>query len=484
MDLRTMFNMLAVFQFAAALGMLVANRQQIRDKGFGLWTASFFMMAFGMTLVSQRGSIPPFLSILVANGLVLGSIAVFHQGTYLFMRLPGRPPIHTDALVIGLTLASILPVIPTPSGVGLTSRTISLAIGFFILCAHAGIRPLLYRRTSLGIWLFSTGWILLALFNLSRFAYALRVGPGYYDEQVLLISHMIGSATITTMTLVGCLMLVNEATLDKLQRRMAEIDDLNRNLEARVAEATAQRIAQQDLLVRQSRQAAMGEMLGTIAHQWRQPLSTIGLIVQSLRKAFDNQRLDARYLAKADADARRQIEIMSDTIDTFRAFLKPNKQKVAFSPGKVLLETLAFMERQLAANHIAILPTIDEKPYVTGHPNELKQALINLIVNAREAILARAAHGWRGEGLIRVSLTSDQGRVIIEVADNGGGIAEENLPCLFDPYFTSKEKDGGTGLGLYICRMIIEDGMSGRVECGNRDDGAVLTITLEESEDA
>ncbi len=74
--------------------------------------------------------------------------------------------------------------------------------------------------------------------------------------------------------------------------------------------------------------------------------------------------------------------------------------------------------------------------------------------------------------------------MIIEVADNGGGIAAENLPYLFDPYFTSKEKDGGTGLGLYICRMIIEDGMSGRVECDNRDDGAVLTITLEESKDA
>lgn len=474
-----MLNMLAVFQTAAALGMLVANRKQVSYRGFGLWTLAFFLMAFGITLISQRGQIAPFLSILVANAMILGAIAVFHQGTHLFFRLPGRSPLYVDSLVIAVSLIALLPLVPTPPGVALTSRTLALASGLFLLCVHAGVRPLIHTRSSFGLWLLSIGLLLLALFNLSRLAFALRAGTGLYDEHVLWQSNMVWGATVTIMILVGCLMLVHEVTLDKLQRRMAEIDDLNRNLETRVAEATALRIAQQDLLVRQSRQAAMGEMLGTIAHQWRQPLSTIGLIVQSLRKAFDNQRLDAVFMAKADTDARRQIEIMSDTIDTFRAFLKPDKQKLAFSPARVLREAIAFLERQLAASRIHIETDISpEALTVMGNPNEFKQALINLIVNAREAIRSRVARGWPGVGRIKVTLTEDQGLVIVRVADNGGGFAPEHLPALFDPYFTTKEGEGGTGLGLYISRLIVEDGMNGRIEARNEGEGAAFTITL------
>jgi signal transduction histidine kinase len=482
MDLKTMLNMLAVFQTAAALGMLVANRKQVSYRGFGLWTLAFFLMALGITLISQRGQITPFLSILVANAMILGAIAVFHQGTHLFFKLPGRSPLYFDALVMAATLIALLPLVPTPPGVALTSRTLAIASGMFLLCVHAGVRPLLHKRTSFGLWLHSIGLILLALYNLYRLVFALHADSGLYDEQLLWKSNMVWGATVTIMVLVGCLMLVNEVTLDKLQRRMAEIDDLNRNLETRVAEATALRIAQQDLLLRQSRQAAMGEMLGTIAHQWRQPLSTIGLIVQSLRKAFDNQRLDAAFMAKADADARRQIEIMSDTIDTFRAFLKPDKQKIAFSPARVAREAIAFQERQLAASHIQVQMDITaEPPSVMGNPNEFKQALINLIVNAREAIKTRAASGWSGVGRIEVTLTSDHGRVILRVADNGGGFQPGHLPSLFDPYFTTKEAQGGTGLGLYISRLIIEDGMNGRIEARNEADGALFLIELAES---
>ena len=475
-----MLNMLAVFQTAAALGMLVANQKQISYRGFGLWTLAFFLMAFGMTLVSQRGNIAPFLSILVANAMVLGAIAVFHQGTHLFLKLPGRSPLWIDLVVIALVLLAILPLQPTPPGVALTPRTLALTSGMFILCVHAGVRPLIHRRSSFGLWMFSSGLVFLALLNLSRLAFALQADTPLYDEQSLWKSNMVWGATVTIMILVGCLMLVHEVTLEKLQRRMAEIDDLNRNLETRVAEATALRITQQDMLVRQSRQAAMGEMLGTIAHQWRQPLSTIGLIVQSLRKAFDNQRLDAAFMAKADADARRQIEIMSDTIDTFRAFLKPDKQKAAFFPARVLREAIAFLERQLAASQIQVQTDIAPGELtVMGNPNEFKQALINLIVNAREAIQARAARGWPGAGWIQVTLGSDQGQVIVRVVDNGGGFAPEDRPSLFDPYFTTKEAQGGTGLGLYISRLIIEDGMNGRIEARNAGEGAEFIIHLE-----
>lgn len=475
-----MLNLLAVLVIAAALGLWFATRNQIKYRGFGFWILAWFLMAVGMLLSGQRGAIPPFLSLVLVNALVLGAIATFHQGTYRILKAPGRSPLFFDLPIIVITLIVILLPAPITLGVAWTSETLAITSGMFILCVHAAVRPPLHLRDSWGLWFISGGLMLLGLFNLVRPAFVLLGFSGHGDEQLWWNATMVGGGSLTILMLVGCLMLFHEVALEKLQRRITEIADLNRGLETRLAEAKALRIAQQELLVRQSRQAAMGEMLGTIAHQWRQPLSTIGLIVQSLRKAFDNQRLDVAFMAKADADARRQIEIMSDIIDTFRAFLKPDKQKIGFSPARVLREVIAFLERQLADSQIQIRADLSaEDLKVMGNPNEFKQALINLFVNAWEAIKTQVASGWLGSGWIKVTLVSDQDQVILRIADNGGGFAPEHRQSLFDPYFTTKEAQGGTGLGLYISRLIIEDGMNGKISAHNMSEGAVFTIQLE-----
>ena len=229
--------------------------------------------------------------------------------------------------------------------------------------------------------------------------------------------------------------------------------------------------------------AAMGEMISAIAHQWRQPLSTLGMIVQRTHAVGTMQGLTETYLEEFKANAMRQIRYMSDTIEEFRNFHHPEKLKESFSPLNCVNDAVTLFGSQLTNCGIVVEVQCQgcEGQLADGFPREFKQVILNLFGNARDAIIeSRAADGKPEEGRIRVLMSiSSENYLIIDIADNGCGIAPDVATRILEPYFTTKEENGGTGLGLYMSRMIIEDSMGGRFRQIQCPEGAAFRIELQ-----
>ncbi|GFO70392.1 hypothetical protein GMLC_39710 [Geomonas limicola] len=231
----------------------------------------------------------------------------------------------------------------------------------------------------------------------------------------------------------------------------------------------------------QARIIAMRDLISAIAHQWRQPLATLGMIVQRTHALGTLKGLTPEYLDEFKANAMRQVHYMSDTIEKFRDFYSPDKERIPFSPARCIEESLTLLEAQFA--HHAIESRLaaggEEQLLVQGVPGEFQQVILNLLGNARDAILERRREaGGRERGIIEVSVTSPQpGQVCIEVSDNGCGVSEEAEAKLFTPHFTTKKERGGSGIGLYLSRMIIEESMGGSLSFVR--DGAATTFRIE-----
>ncbi|MBI2353745.1 MAG: PAS domain S-box protein [Deltaproteobacteria bacterium] len=277
-----------------------------------------------------------------------------------------------------------------------------------------------------------------------------------------------------------------EDALDRLQATQTKLKELNLTLTQQVEEETEKRLAHERLLARNARLAAMGEMIGAIAHQWRQPLATLGVTIQSIRMAWERQRLDGAFMERAEADAQRQLQYMSDTIEGFRNFFRPTKEIERFIVSGKLHEVVRLVEAQFANSGIRLRVDDDsaEQVEVSGYSNEFKQAVLNLVSNARDAILKRRLMPSRAgmiagtDDTINLSVSNDGGKIAIEVRDTGSGISPEIADKVFEPYFTTKSDGEGTGIGLYMSRLIIEESMGGSLNFRSGPDGTVFMIEL------
>lgn len=248
--------------------------------------------------------------------------------------------------------------------------------------------------------------------------------------------------------------------------------ELTENLSQRVAEETWKALEKERLLVHQARHAAMGEMIGNIAHQWRQPLSVLGVIFQNIRHDYREDMLDARQLDDHIDMALRTVQQMSATIDDFRNFFRPGQGEERFDLMQAIAQCLVLMDANLQSSHIA--PTVSGPPslMLSGHKNQLSHAIVNLVANAREALVERAV----AAPTIDIAVTAADDVARIAVRDNAGGIRDEHAEMIFDPYFTTKAK--GTGIGLYMVKTIIEQHMQGKVLCHNTGSGAEFILEL------
>jgi signal transduction histidine kinase len=258
--------------------------------------------------------------------------------------------------------------------------------------------------------------------------------------------------------------------LDEQRQAQDNLRRLNDTLEQRVHQETTKNREKDHLMIQQSRLAALGEMIGNIAHQWRQPLNTIGLLFTNIKDAYDFGDLDEQYLEECTQNGMNLTQQMSATIDDFRNFFRPNREKVRFSLNKAIREALAVVEAGYGNDHIELVWQVGEDVSTEGFPSEYSQVLLNLLANARDAILGRQV----AAGRVTIMLVRDGKIAILSVRDNGGGIPDEVLPKVFDPYFTTKEK--GTGIGLYMSKMIIENNMNGRIEARNNEGGAEFAV--------
>ncbi|HLP96880.1 MAG TPA: PAS domain S-box protein [Sideroxyarcus sp.] len=250
-----------------------------------------------------------------------------------------------------------------------------------------------------------------------------------------------------------------------------ELVKLNHELDSRVQEEIEKNREKDLLLQRQSRLAGMGEMIGNIAHQWRQPINSLSLILSDLEDAALFSECDLAYIQTAVAKSKTIIQKMSTTIDDFRHFFRADKSPGDFSLRQVTDECLNLVDAAMKSSHIEIIRN-EADVIVSGFANEYSQALMNILSNARDAIVARG----RGHGHIHIDIRAQGDWGVHTISDDGGGIPPEALPRIFEPHFTTKEY--GVGIGLYMSMVSVEKNMKGRIEVENRADGASFSIYL------
>ena len=228
------------------------------------------------------------------------------------------------------------------------------------------------------------------------------------------------------------------------------------------------------MLILQSRQAAMGQMIGNIAHQWRQPLNMLALVSQEILIVFDDGRLTREYLEVSIGKMQKIIQHMSQTIEDFRRFFSPDKAKQRFSTREIVERALYLLDGELKELNVKVDVLCGEECHIDGYPNEYMQVIINIINNARDVVHERRVADPR----IDIRLFHESGRSVVTIADNGGGIAPGILEQIFDPYFTTKSSEKGTGIGLFMSRNIIEHNMGGTLTVSNTREGAEFRIEV------
>jgi PAS domain S-box-containing protein len=237
----------------------------------------------------------------------------------------------------------------------------------------------------------------------------------------------------------------------------------------------------EQFIIQRSKLSEIGEMMTSIAHQWKAPLIEISTIAQELLYKRSKKEFSKEDAQEFVDEIMTQVSYMTKTIDDFRDFIKPSLKKSRFEINSSIDELLKIIEHNIKYNYIKIDVTYENNHIfkVFGYENEFKQAILNIINNGKDAILKRRLT-QKVDGLIRINVYSKNSDICIEIKDNGIGIEEEKLEKIFEPFFTSKEN--GDGFGLYMVKLIIEDKMNGKIKAIKSDNGANILITLKSEE--
>jgi C4-dicarboxylate-specific signal transduction histidine kinase len=265
-----------------------------------------------------------------------------------------------------------------------------------------------------------------------------------------------------------------EAQNAELQQAKNQLEELNMSLEVLIAQAVDELRQKDQMLILQDRQAIMGEMINNIAHQWRQPLNMLGLIIQNLPMFYDTVEFNREFLEENTGKSMELILHMSRTIDDFRNFFKSDKKKLTFNINQVITQTLSIIGQSFQNQNISIAFDPEGSPMANGYPNEYTQVLLNILMNARDALVEHNVDS----ALISIHAFEEAGTSVVIISDNAGGIAEEIIDKLFDPYFSTKVPDKGTGIGLFMSKTIIEKNMGGKLTVRNTVSGAEFRIEV------
>ena len=261
---------------------------------------------------------------------------------------------------------------------------------------------------------------------------------------------------------------------DKVKKKENLLERLNLSLETKVQEAISDVKKKDRAMLHQSRLARMGVMLSMIAHQWRQPLSKIASILMELETATKFKESSDEKVFSSIRQSNKQLFYMSNTIDDFRNFFKPDKEKIDFYIEVACLEAISLTHASITNIGIKLIKDINYNIKINGYEREFAQVILNLLSNAKDVLNERNIK----EPKIFISIKKMKDEVLICVEDNARGVNEEHLELVFEPYFTTKGSLKGTGLGLYMSKMIIEKNMDGSLSLENTARGALFTISL------
>ncbi|ARU48402.1 Sensor protein ZraS [Sulfurospirillum diekertiae] len=265
-----------------------------------------------------------------------------------------------------------------------------------------------------------------------------------------------------------------------------ELIEINQTLERRIEEEVAKNREKDKHILQQSRLAQMGEMISMIAHQWRQPLGSISTVAASIKlkimlNRFDystaeGQEASKAFLEESMSKIESYVQFLTRTIDDFRNFFKPNKQKESITLSQLVNRTLEIIGKALEINGITINIETHATTEIFTYANEVTQVILNILKNAEDVIKEREIINPN----IQITIGTEDTWQTISITDNAGGIPATVLPHIFEPYFSTKQEKNGTGLGLYMSKTIIEEHCGGQILASNTPIGAQFTIKLKE----
>jgi signal transduction histidine kinase/ABC-type nitrate/sulfonate/bicarbonate transport system substrate-binding protein len=257
---------------------------------------------------------------------------------------------------------------------------------------------------------------------------------------------------------------LNNSLLQKVDEKTKKLRDINNQLEIRIKKEVEENLKKDRLLSQQQKMVSMGQMIENIAHQWRQPLSVITTSISGIKLKKMLNDLDDDFLNKTLDSVMNTSQYLSNTIDDFRYFFKPQKEKEKFYLEKCCNKTIELLSPNFTENNIKVICRVDDIE-IFGYETELIQVLINILNNSKDALSLVENQ----ERLIFINILKENGKALIKIKDNAGGIPDDVLSQIFEPYFTTKHQAQGTGIGLYMCQEIIYKHMNGHIDIANID---------------
>ena len=288
------------------------------------------------------------------------------------------------------------------------------------------------------------------------------------------------------LKMVSILYIIFSFALYKLIKMIIDNEEeYRRTLEEKVTQQVKEIRKKDELLFQQSKMASIGEMIGNIAHQWRQPLSTISSAASGMKLQKDFGKLDDKNFDNSVMTIVDSTQHLSKTIDDFRNFFMTSGYKATYNIKEIIDETLSLVNASMKDNFIDVQLSIEDKLMISGYKRELMQGLLNIFNNAKDALKEKQSLTKR---LVFVNCYCVENKIYIKIKDNGGGIDSEIIERIFEPYFTTKHQSQGTGIGLYMTNQIIVDHMEGSLSVKNVEymyegesyNGAEFTICINE----
>jgi len=265
---------------------------------------------------------------------------------------------------------------------------------------------------------------------------------------------------------------------DEVKKKTLELEKLNNELEQRVKEEVAKNREKDQFLVQKSKFIALGEMISNIAHQWRQPLNELSAVMLNIKMRYRRGMLDEEYFAKKSEDIDKLLDFMSQTIDDFRNFFLPDKKKKLFCVKEACESVVFIMSSSLKDKNINVIIDVDKDIKIFGYKSEFEQVILNILSNAKYMLVKNSIK----DPCVCITLKDNGDEACLRIEDNGGGIKTEPIEKIFEPYFTTKESSSGTGIGLYMSKLIIEKNMGGCLRAFNSEKGAVFCIEIKKGD--
>jgi C4-dicarboxylate-specific signal transduction histidine kinase len=267
---------------------------------------------------------------------------------------------------------------------------------------------------------------------------------------------------------------LNKTLEDKVEERTKELNEINKTLEERVAQEVLKNRKKDEAILLQSRYAAMGEMLSMLAHQWRQPIAIIQMGVNNLILDMELGIDNVDDFKKELLVITNETEKLSNIIDDFSSKFKDDSTQQKIKPQNIMEEVLNVLEANLKYHKITIKKRYTNSSELTLIARQLFQVYLNLINNAKEVLIERNISFAK----IIIVIEESAEEVVSHICDNGGGIEESNIQRIFEPYFSTKSEKNGCGLGLYICKTIVEKQLGGTISVKNSNTNACFTIRI------